>query len=372
YQIELGRAQRYVFDIATNLPPEFEPVVMLGGDGELKHKLLEHHIKVISIPGLQRDISFTKELLASAHIYKIIKQEKPDILHVNSSKAGGIGALLGRTAFIPRIIFTAHGWAFNEDRSLISKILIKYLHWLTVVLSHHTIAVSRAIYEQMDWPGVQNKMVVIYNGRSAVAHLTKEEARQSLVEHNPTLQQYLDDLWTGTIAELHPIKRHDLMIEAVKRLTESGHIVRHIIIGGGELHTELEKKIAAADLREHIFLLGPIHEAASLLKAFDIFTLTSRSEALAYTAVEAAQAERPMVVSNVGGLPEVVINEETGLIFTSDSVYELTKQLERLITTPELRATLAAQAYERSKTFSLDRMIEKTLTLYSANKSLPS
>ena len=137
-----GGAQRYVFDLATHLDRDrYAVAVALGGNGSLIEKLTEAAIRVIRIPGLQRNISFKKELLSFWQIHKLLKAERPDVLHVNSSKAGGIGAFIGRLHRVPCIVYTAHGWAFNEDRSLVSRLLVGFLHWLTILFAHHTITV---------------------------------------------------------------------------------------------------------------------------------------------------------------------------------------------------------------------------------------
>jgi hypothetical protein len=176
-----GGAQRYVFDLATTLDQDiYEPVVALGGNGELLDKLSVAGIRTISLATLQRDISFTKELSFAKELWRTVRIEKPDVFHVNSSKAGGLGCFIGRVAGINRVIFTAHGWAFNEDRPLWQKFIIKKLHWWTVVLSHHTIAVSSAVAAQMNWPFVQRKMTVIHPGRTITNFAGKLEARQTI------------------------------------------------------------------------------------------------------------------------------------------------------------------------------------------------
>jgi len=145
-----GGAQRYVFDLATSLDKNlFDVVVVCGGNGLLKEKLQSENIKVVSLKTLERDINIKKELLSAKELYKIFKTEKPDIVHLNSSKAGAIGAFVARIVGIKKIIFTAHSWAFNENRSFYSKIIIEFIHWLTVFLSHKTIAVSESVKKQI-------------------------------------------------------------------------------------------------------------------------------------------------------------------------------------------------------------------------------
>src|SRR3989338_9863030 len=121
-----GGSQRYLFDMATSLPKnKFDVKVAIGEGGLLKERLLENGIKVISIPALQRDISVMKEIRSFVSLYKIFRTSpRPDVVHLNSSKASALGALAARIAGVPRIVFTAHGWPFKEDRPWVIKWLI--------------------------------------------------------------------------------------------------------------------------------------------------------------------------------------------------------------------------------------------------------
>tara|TARA_B100000508_G_scaffold52170_1_gene40478 strand:- start:5326 stop:6471 length:1146 start_codon:yes stop_codon:yes gene_type:complete len=361
-----GGAQRYVYDLATNLPTaRYEPVVALGGDGPLRHKLVTAGVRVITIPHLERDISLRKELLASWSIAHLIRGEDPDVLHVNSSKAGAIGAFLGRILGVPRVIFTAHGWAFNEDRSFIQRFIFKVAHWLTVLLAHHTICVSHALKSQLRWPGAQRKMSVTHLGREATALFDRAHARALLAEHNPQLEPYLSDPWLISIGELHPVKQHDVAIEAVANLLPEHPNLRYLIIGDGQLRDELTSFISKEALGEHVFLLGQIDEAAQYLKAADVFVLPSRSEALGYVALEAAQAGIATVASNVGGIPEVVVNDVTGTLVPSGDSTALSAAIEHYLRQPKLSQKHAAAAREHAASFSIEAMVRRTTAYYA-------
>ena len=119
-----GGAQRYVYDLATHLPKEeFEVAVAFGGTGEvgasaglLEVRLREAGVRIIFLTTFARDIGILREFSAFFELLRTIRAENPDVLHLNSSKAGGLGALSGRIAGLRRIIFTAHGFAPNELR----------------------------------------------------------------------------------------------------------------------------------------------------------------------------------------------------------------------------------------------------------------
>lgn len=330
-----GGAQRYVYDLATTLDQaNFEPVVILGGDGELTEKLEAAGIRTISLARLQRDISITKEIGFMLELWRTVRTEKPDVLHVNSSKAGGVGCFIGRLARVPRVIFTAHGWAFNEDRPKWQKFIIKKLHWWTVMLSHQTIAVSNAIVRQMNWPLAQRKMVVINPGRTVPEFVSRLSARTTFALQHPPLSPYTADVWLCIVAELHPIKQHQILFKILKSIVADFPNVRLICVGDGELRAVLTSYIKEHSLTHHIFLVGAIHEAASLLKAADMFVLPSLSESYGYVLHEAGLARVPIIASNVGGITDIIADETEGTLIDPNDHSQLEQALRNYLRTP--------------------------------------
>lgn len=356
-----GGAQRYVFDLAVSIPKEKFEVVVACGEGEtLKEKLKENNIRVIEIPSLQRNISFTKDIFALMETIKIIKDERPDILHLNSSKMGGIGALAGRILKVPKIIFTGHGWAFNEERGVLSKSAIAVAHWMTIVLCHKTIAVSKRVADQISrFPLVKNKIIQIYNGIGEIKFLEKEEARRQIA---PEIKE---SFWIGTISELHKNKGLDFLIEAFAGVYKNRSNIACVIIGGGEEKENLQKIAKKFGIENKVYFLGFIKNASRFLKAFDIFTLTSRTEAFPYAPLEAGLAGLPVVASWVGGIPEIITNEESGRLARVGNVEEIWEDLSEMIANQEEAKTLGKNLKEKIESdFSLEKMIEKTINLY--------
>ncbi len=364
-----GGAQRYVFDLADSLARNHEVLVVSGMNGPLLERLREKNIPTISLPSLQRDVNPLFDIKTFIDLVKIFWKEGPDIIHVNSSKIGGIGALAGRLATRSRIIFTAHGWAFNENRSKLSKKLIKFLHWVTVLLSHKTVAVSESMRQQMiGLPFMKDRLVLIYNGISINDFYVPQEAKEQLVKQQTALGFLKDKLheakvpWIGTISELHSNKGLEYLIEGLSGIQLP---YRMIILGEGEERSTLEKLIKEKGLEQKVFLAGYTPQAHRFLKAFDIFTLTSITEALAYAVIEAGFAERPVLATSVGGVPEIVTQLETGILVQPRNPQEIREGLEYLIEHRE-RAAKFGRALEisvRAK-FDLATMIEKTKIVY--------
>jgi glycosyltransferase involved in cell wall biosynthesis len=283
-----GGAQRYVYDLATSLPRDrYDVSVILGADGTLSKKLEESQIKNILLDNLTRDVKIWKDFLILLKLVKIFRQEKPDIIHLNSSKMGLLGALAGKISRVPKIVFTAHNWAFNEDRSEFQKKIIYLLHLITIKLSDVTIAVSQATQRQIP----SGKTVVIRNGIEEIDFLDKESARAELLKKLPADLDTRGRTWIGTISELHKNKGLKYIIEALYSLkmekNDDASIPLLIIIGEGEKREKLQERIKRYGLQNDIFLIGRVENASSLIKAFDIFTLTSITEALPYVVLEA-------------------------------------------------------------------------------------
>jgi len=363
-----GGAGRYVYDLATFLPKEtYDIAVVLGGEGELKSRLEQTGIRVISIPSLQRDVDLKKELLSFKELFYILKNERPDILHTNSSKAGFLGAVVGRI-YSPiklKIIFTAHGWAFNEKRSALSRFIIACLHWKTVFLSTKTIAVSEMTKKQIaNFPFLKNKLVTIYNGISSSNILDRDTARNELL---PNIKFLPDTLWIGTVSELHSNKGLDFAIETFSILKTQIGLPPFIfvVIGEGEERIMLEKHIKEDGLKNTVFLVGNKKDAARLLKAFDIFTLTSRTEALPYAILEAGSAGLPVIASNVGGIKEIIPSENLGILIESGNIIQIAESIKKLLQDSAKRNMLAKNLQEHILcNFSIQKMVEETTKLY--------
>jgi glycosyltransferase involved in cell wall biosynthesis len=362
-----GGAQRYVFDLATALKKEgYDVAVILGGHGVLKEKLGAENIRTISIPSLQRDVNPIKDVRTFFALLSVIRTEKPDVLHVNSAKAGGLGALAGRILRVPRVIFTMHGFAFNENRGWVSKKLIATFTWLTVILSDRSIAVSDTLATFVPRL-LQKKIAVIKNGVRPIDFKSREDARAFLFEKCAGLsaRNTADTFWIVTIAELHPIKGLPYAIEAINILRKSHPNICYVVMSGGEMQEALEAQTRSLKLEGTVLLSGFVTDAAEYLTAFDAFLLPSLSEGLGYVLLEAGLAHLPIVATNVGGIPEVITDGESGILVPPKSPEKIADALKRYMENPKIRhAHVAKQAESMERHFSFNEMVEKTIVLY--------
>ncbi len=346
-----GGAQKYVYDLATNLPKDqYEAVVACGKGDDLPQKLQSTNIQVKKLDYSDRDIDYLADSKLPFELWQLLWQVRPDVVHLNSPKVSGWGALVARIYFLltpnhyalpPKVIYTVHGFAFNEERPDWQKKIIKFLSWLTIIFCQRVIIINQREFDQVkDWPGVKNKLVLIKNGLKPISFLDRAQAREKL-----GLQPA--GVVVSTIAELTKNKGLDYLAEAYPG---------SVVIGEGEERPNLDHKLD---------LLGTVPEAARYLKAFDIFVLPSRKEGLPYSILEAGLAGLPVVASDVGGIPEIIEDEKTGLLVPAGDIPRLKLAIEKLVANPNLRQKIGSALKQKiERGFSFSQMLEKTLELY--------
>lgn len=363
-----GGAQRYVYDLATTLPRDsYDVAVAFGGTGEagagagsLQTFLAEAGVRTVFVRSFARDIFLFKEALAFFELVMLFSKERPDVVHLNSSKAGGLGALAARATGVPKIIFTAHGWSHQEPRNFGARALIRFFSWCTVLLSHRTVVVSRNDLEIAPTLFKKEPPVLIHNGiKSDTPFKTRDDARHELqVVYDGPLAR---GIWIMTVAELTKNKNLGSLIIALRNIPEAVLV----IIGSGELKDKLKRAVRDADIENRVFFLGTVPNVDICLAAADIFALPSLKEGLPYVILEAGRAGLPVVASRVGGIPEIIEHEKNGLLFEPNDTAALAASLKRLIADEPLRKNLGSALKQKiEQDFSLDVMVQKTTALY--------
>lgn len=357
-----GGAQKYVYDLATHLPQEQFEVVVACGQGEtLKQKLTEKNIRVIELPDSERDINFFKDLKTFFDILKIIKEERPDIINLNSSKIGGLGSLAGRFGKVPKIIFTAHGWAFNEKRSTLSKFIIIFLHWITVFLSHQTIAVSQKTKNDLAWlPFIKQKITVIHNGIENFKFVSKEESRLKLAPQNE------GKILIYSISEMHQNKGLDIALKALSLLPSNiREQILYIVAGSGEEKKKLEKLAHELKVDGITKFFGFVDNAKQYLKGADIFLFPSRNENLPFAILEAGLAGLPIIATSVGGIPEIIVDMQNGILVHPNKPKEIAEAILYYLEHPKKQKEFSKNIRETvSNSFSLEKMLQHTINVY--------
>lgn len=315
---DVGGAQKYVRDLSTHLDPtRFTARICYGGK---------------EIPSLSNRISlpfFLNDWRAIREIYLLLKKEQPDVLHLNSSKAGVLGSLavviykiylrLNPKPYTlhPRVVFTAHGWVFNPTNALsfFTRFFYRLLHRFSAYFTDAIICVSRYDRRLALCYSIApvRKLLTIHNGIDPnIPFLSQEEAQKEIIKRlemrprrasprgkNEKLE--IDRPWVGSLGRLVKEKNYMTLIEAARLVSDA----YFFIIGEGYEIEKLKAQIVNYKLQNRVFLVPSKENDRLLLRAFDVFVLPSIKEGLPYTLLEAMAAGVSSIVTDVGGMPEV-------------------------------------------------------------------
>ncbi|KKR49033.1 MAG: Second mannosyl transferase [Candidatus Magasanikbacteria bacterium GW2011_GWC2_40_17] len=371
-QGEWGGAQKYIFDLATNLTASFDIIVAVGLGGtsrELLNKLQEKGIKTLILKHLKRKISLWNDVLAVWEIVNFLRKNNFDIIHLNSSKAGMVGAIAGWINKKAKIIYTAHGWVYLEPLSFFTRRIYLWMEKMACQMRSATIVLSekeKVIALKYETGGKKNTFV-IHNGidLEKINFLDKETAKKEIFQF--TQDDKLKDCFIlGTIANFYKTKGLSILLNIFQELVKTNDKLRLVIIGNGPEKNNLEKQIKENGLEKKVVLTGILSDAYKYLKAFDIFVLPSIKEGFPYALLEAMAAGLPIVATKVGAIPEIIEDEKEGLVVSPQNNQELKEKLEILINEPDLRKKIGESAKEKAQKYNLKNTVLQTKNIYNS------
>ena len=363
---ELGGAQRYILDTSVSLAKQgYEVLVAAGGNGPLlkRVKFQAPDVKTFTLKRLKRTPGPINAFLGILEIYKLLKEEKPDILFLNSTAAGILGSIANHFYKKSRVIYRIGGWAFRDPRPKWQNKIILWLEKYTArfkdeIIVNCEIDRELAIKHRI---APSEKILKIYNGLDVekLEFLPKAMARQKLLSRKLSKNDIDSSTIVGCVANFYKTKGLKYLIEAVRLVN-----VKTVIIGDGPLRPELERLIKEYNLENQIILTGRIPDAYKYLKAFDVFVLPSLKEGFPWIILEAMASETPIIATNVGALPEIIEHGKEGLLIDIKNSQKLAEKIAYIIEHPEKSQEMTALAKQKLiQQFTLQKMLEKTKQL---------
>jgi glycosyltransferase involved in cell wall biosynthesis len=294
-------------------------------------------------------------------IARQLRADRVDILHCHDELSwfyGTIAARLGGRD--TRVIVTMHGRRLN--------IATRHLYEQRVLAagSASIVAVSEFLRHQLlrELHLDADRVTTIKNGISIDAcYPTADERHRARVE----LGLPAGAIVAGTVGELSPIKNLDLALEAIAAARRQVSDLRLVFVGEGALRARLTARAADLGLGDCVLFAGLRRNVAALLPAFDIYLCSSDYEGVSLSILEAMARGRPIVATAVGGNPELIEHDETGLLAPKGDAPAMAERIARLAGDAALRERLGkrAQAWVR-RTFSMDRMVRDYERAYAA------
>ena len=346
---EHGGAQTYLSLLLPAVANRFDVTVAAHGPGPLEDAARVAGVRFVPLKHVRRPIAPVHDVLGLVELIRLFRRERPDIVHASSSKAGVLGRLAAFVAGVPVRIFTVHGWAFAAYDGFAGRLYL----WADRVVRPLTTLVICVSHREREL-GLRKRACA--SERSVVVHNAVDvRAFRVAVTHGEPPQI----ISVGRFA--YP-KDYVTLVRAMASVESD---FRAILVGDGPDQPALANEVRRLGLAPNVTLLGARSDVPELLAGADVFVLSSRSEGLPMSVLEAMAAGLPVVATDVGGVSELVLEGETGLLVPRDETTALAQALERLLRDEDLRRRMAASARARVvREFDLTSFQEAHVELY--------
>ena len=328
---------------AERLDPERFDVrfLVLQPDGPLRARLDAARIPVVPIP--VRGLASPSAIRRGRQIRDLVRRESIDVVHAHDPYSNVLAApwvrLAGRGAVI-----ASHRWWRRVHRAH-----VRFANRLAYRFAHRVLANSPSVGELVvSEEGVpRSRLVVIPNFVDEAAFTPLSASRRAELRARVGLHDA--DVAVGVVANLYPVKDHATLIRAAARLAPSWPTLRVVIVGEGEQRNALEALARAANISDRVLMPGRILHEPGLPGVFDVAVLTSREEGFPNFVVEAMAAGRPVIATGVGGVPDAVIDTETGFLIAPGDDEQLAGSIQRVLKDFALRERLGQAGMERAR-----------------------
>lgn len=351
-----GGTERLVVEMSLIFALEFDlQVFCLDEPGLWANRLRERGIPVYGLwrqPGLDAAIS--------VKLAQYFRRQRIQIVHAHQCTSWFYAALARLLYPTPRLLLEEHGRFFPEKENWKRA---WFNRWITKPLTHRVVAVSEDIRERLrHYEGLQHQAItVIYNGVAPEPLLDTTTRTALRYEWGFTAENFV----IGTVGRFDPIKNLPLLVNSLARTGAEAPNTRGLLVGDGPELGAMRDLIERLCLTDRVHLTGFRDDARTLVQCMDLFVLSSFSEGTSMALLEAMAAGVPVVVTAVGGNPEVVIEGKTGWVVPSNSMEALTAAMLEAVNHPRKRQALAhagQRCFEEHFTFG--RMIEAYRQIY--------
>ncbi len=323
-------------------------------------------VAAVRIEGFGRRISLGGDIKAFFALIKEIRRFKPHVIHTHTAKAGFLGRIASVVSLHSSVrVHTFHGHLLNGYFGSVKRSLVVLAEKFLAIFTDHLLAVGEKVRQDLLLAGIgsKNRFGVMPPGLSIGSLPPRRESCESLGLLNNQLQ-------CAFIGRITQIKRPDRFLDLVAEVKRRKIEINFFIAGDGELMDSLRKRIADENLP--VTILGWQSDIEKVLSAADIVVLTSDNEGTPLSLIQAGMSALPVVTTNVGSVPEVVLDGVTGLV-TSMDIQEMADALEKLFNDAGLRTQygIAAQEFTLSH-FGVKRLVHDHEELYKKLLSSPA
>ena len=364
YRFDVGGLENGVVNLINRIPEtQYRHVIISLTDAtDFKQRISRKDVDIYCLhkkPGHDFGLYY--------RLWKLLRQLRPDITHTRNLAALEMVAI-AMLAGVKRRIHSEHGWGMNDLHGANRK-----HQWLRRYMSKFThcyIGLSKHIINYLhDGVGIpSSKLTQIYNGVDADRFMASES--NHVCEALPA--GFTEDtIMIGTVGRMEAVKSQTTLADAFILLNQACPEVKHklrlVMIGEGDLRQQALDKLLQAGLEQQCWLPGSRDDVPQIMNNMDIFVLPSRNEGISNTILEAMATGLPVVATRVGGNPELVMEDITGMLIPSDNPQEMMLALKKYVENQSMREQHGRAARQQiAKNFRIEHMVNNYLSVYNS------
>ncbi|NUN09114.1 MAG: glycosyltransferase family 4 protein [Ignavibacteriaceae bacterium] len=367
----IGGATETVVSLAAGLKSEGFRVDIATGpniasEGSMYEEAANLGLNVFTLPYVKREIKIIQDLVCIYKLIRFIRQGNYDIVHTHSSKAGVVGRIAARLAGAKVVVHTVHGLPFHRYQKPLVKYFFIFVEKITSHFCDGLVAVSSTIIETMLGYGIRKRehYHLIRSAFDTESFTPDERERKDL---RSSLGIYDDTLVLAKAARLSPLKGHRYLLEALSILRSENLKLKTLLIGNGEIESELKQYVDENGMHDSVIFTGLIspEKIPSYLNASDVLVHTSLLEGLARVLPQAIVLEKPVIVFNLDGAPEVVKDGVNGFLIEPENVAQLASRIRELVADRDKVKRFGKAGKEMiGGMFDDATMVDQTIRLY--------
>jgi glycosyltransferase involved in cell wall biosynthesis len=370
-RLNVGGPAIHVVNLTAGLDENrYQSLLVAGSENEAEGSMLDfalsHGVKPTVIPEIVTAFSLApRDGKALWKLYRLIRKERPHIVHTHTAKAGFLGRLAAWLSGVPVVVHTFHGHVLHGYYGPIKNESLRRVEQSLAWLTDRLVTVSEGVKNELVGYGIAKaeKIVVVPLGFDLepflASHARHGEFRREMGLSN-------EHKLIGIVGRIFPIKNHALFLDSAMRVSAREPAARFIIVGNGVLRPNLESQARQLGIADRVVFTGWRGDVPRIFADLDILVVSSDNEGTPVSAIEAMAAGCPVVATRVGGLPDLIEDHKTGRLVPFRNSEALAGAVIDLLQSPQTARELGqtAQGFVRRR-FTAQRLLSDMEHLYS-------
>ena len=370
-RLNVGGPAIHVVNLTAGLDPNrYRSLLVTGSENQAEGSMLDfalsHGVRPTVIPEMVTAFSLApRDAKALLKLYALMRQERPDIVHTHTAKAGFLGRAAARLAGVPIIVHTFHGHVLHGYYGAMKNQLLRRVEQSLALVTDRLVTVSEQVKNDLVGYGIAKaeKISVVPLGFDLDPFLNSH-AQQGEFRREMGLSE--EHKLIGIVGRLFAIKNHALFLKSAALIVAREPAARFVVVGDGVLRPALENQAQDLGIADRVLFTGWRRDIPRIVAGLNVLVVSSDNEGTPVSAIEAMASGCPVVATRVGGLPDLIEDQKTGRLVPPRDAEALASAVLELLYSPKVARELGQNGKEFvQRRFTVQRLLSDMDHLYT-------